>query len=569
MARLTRLQRMLVCASAAIVVCFVRLGGPALWEPDEGRYAEIPREMVATGDYVTPRNDWVRYFEKPPLVYWATAAAIKIFGRNEFAVRIQAAAASVGSVLVTEALGEAMFGAMVGLISAFALLLSPLFFIFARFATPDPALAFFFSGALACFYLAARKGDFRQGASRTLMIAASALLALGTLTKGPVALMLGGLVPLLWLIAEGRARDIARIRWPECAIVYLMITAPWFIVVSLRNPDFVRFFFLHEHVQRFLESTEHGWGPWFFIPIVIGGMWPWLYFAPFAFKLPKDSAARSEFIEKPSARKFLMIWFVVVFVFFSIPRSKLGEYILPALPPLAIFAAAGIDALRWKEPGRVRRLFGLFAAINLIPLLIVSAIVGLGIPLKLPGILVSDGLILVLILGAGSIVIWLVTCASCGIRYLLWEIAVLSLLVIATVAKGRIDATPLSSYRGLASTIASHLTEACILGSYHHFEQSVPFYTEHREVLVGYRGELGSFGDSPKAAASFIATDGRLRALWSNGTCIILIANHSDLDHLDSLLTPAPSVIAVEGKKVALRNQHRDMQGAELPIADH
>jgi aminoarabinose transferase-like protein len=242
---------------------------------------------------------------------------------------------------------------------------------------------------------------------------------------------------------------------------------------------------------------------------------------------------------------------------------------LPALPPLAIFAAAGLDALRWMEPGRVQRLFGVFAAIDLIPLLIVSAILGLGIPLKLPGILVWDGFILVLILGAGSTVIWLVTYVSCCIRSLFWEIAVLGLLVIATVAKGRIDATPLSSYRGLASTIASHLTEDCILGSYHHFEQSVPFYTEHREVLVGYRGELGSFGDSPEAAASFIATDGRLRALWSKDTCIILIANHSDLDHLDSLLSPAPSVIAVEGKKVALSNQYRDMLGAELPIADH
>ncbi len=569
MTRLTRLQRMLVCASAAIIVCFVRLGGPALWEPDEGRYAEIAREMVASGDYVTPRNDWVRYFEKPPLVYWATAAAIKIFGRDEFAARFQAAAASVGSVLVTEALGEAMFGATIGLLSAFALLLSPLFFTFARFATPDPALAFFFSDALASFYLAARKGDFQQGASRTLMITASAMLALGTLTKGPVALMLGGLVPLLWLITEGRAKDIVRIRWPECIVTYLAIAAPWFIIVSPRNPDFVRFFFLHEHVQRFLQSTEHGWGPWFFIPIIIGGMWPWLYFAPFAFKFPKDSSAQNEFTKESSALKFLVIWFLVVLVFFSIPRSKLGEYILPALPPLAIFAAVGLDTLHRMVPGRVRRLLGLFAAINLILLLVVSAIVGLGIPLKLPGILVWDGFILVLILGAGSIAIWLIAYLSGCVGCISWGVAALGLLAIALIAKGRIDATPLFSYRSLANTISSHLTEGCILGSYHHFEQSVPFYTEHREVLVGYRGELEPFGDPLEAAASFIATDARLRALWSKNACMILIANRSDLVHLNSLLTPAPAVIAEESKKVALVNPHRDMQGAELPIADH
>src|SRR6185312_3181752 len=112
MARLLRWRRLLLCC-AAIALCLIRLGAPALWEPDEGRYAEIPREMLVNGDYVTPHNDWVRYFEKPPLVYWITAGAIEVFGRNEFAVRFQAAAASVGSVVVTEILGEAMFGATI------------------------------------------------------------------------------------------------------------------------------------------------------------------------------------------------------------------------------------------------------------------------------------------------------------------------------------------------------------------------------------------------------------------------------------------------------------------------
>jgi 4-amino-4-deoxy-L-arabinose transferase-like glycosyltransferase len=550
---------MVVCGLAAILVCFVRIGQPALWEPDEGRYAEIPREMVVTGDYVTPHNDGVRYFEKPPLVYWATAASLRIFGHNEFAVRFQAAAASVGSVLVTAMLGEAMFGASAGLISALALLLSPLFFIFARFATPDPLLAFFFSSALACFYFAARQGNFYHGASRKLMLAAAGLLALGTLTKGPVALILGGAIGLLWLIVERRTKDIVLLRWPECIAIYLAIVAPWFVLVSLRNPEFPRFFFLHEHVQRFLESTEHGWGPWFFILIVIVGTWPWLYFAPLAF------AARSTY-EGDSSRdrgalRFLAIWFLVVFVFFSIPRSKLGEYILPALPPIAILAGTGLDRLRQMPRKRIHRLLGSFSAINLVPLIIVGAVLALRLPLKLADKLISDGVVLVLILAASSAAIWLAAYAGASVRIISAGIGILSLLVVAMIAKGRVDATPAFSYRGLATAASPYLKAGCILASYRHFVQSAPFYTQHREVLVGYRGELGPLANSPEAAESFIATDSQLRTEWSRKACMILIANRYDLAHLGSFLNPVPVILAKEGKKVMLLNKPSDLQG--------
>ena len=117
--RLTRGHRAALCTIAAAVLYFIGLGRPALWEPDEGRYAEVAREMVVSGDYVTPRNDWVRYFEKPPLVYWLTAASLKVFGTNELAVRAQAAIFSAGQVGLTEALGETLFGIATGLLGGF------------------------------------------------------------------------------------------------------------------------------------------------------------------------------------------------------------------------------------------------------------------------------------------------------------------------------------------------------------------------------------------------------------------------------------------------------------------
>src|ERR1700724_3870464 len=141
--------RLFVCAVLAAILYLPALGRPALWEPDEGRYSEIAREMVVSGDYVTPRDDFELYFEKPPLVYWAEAAAIQIFGVNEFAVRLPSELFSVGQVVVTAALAETIFEGLTGFFSALALALMPLFYGFAKFATLDPALAFFLTAALA------------------------------------------------------------------------------------------------------------------------------------------------------------------------------------------------------------------------------------------------------------------------------------------------------------------------------------------------------------------------------------------------------------------------------------
>ena len=126
----SRAGRIAMAAIVAAILYLPGLGRPALWEPDEGRYAEIAREMALSGDLVTPRNDYIRYFEKPPLVYWAQAGAIRIFGSTEFAVRLPAALFTVGEVALVCAIGDAMFGAAAGLLAALALALAPLVFAF-------------------------------------------------------------------------------------------------------------------------------------------------------------------------------------------------------------------------------------------------------------------------------------------------------------------------------------------------------------------------------------------------------------------------------------------------------
>src|SRR5271166_3727861 len=217
-------RRLLLIAIAALILYLPGLGRPALWEPDEGRYAEIAREMYLTGDYVTPRDNFVRYFEKPPLVYWAEVAAMSTFGANEFAVRLPAALFSAAQVVITAALADVMFGDAIGILAAIALALSPLFFGFARFATLDPALAFFMTSALGALYVAARSGDFASVVGRRWFLACTVMLAFGTLAKGPVAPALCGAIALIWILIERRAREIARMPWLLAIAIYCVIT---------------------------------------------------------------------------------------------------------------------------------------------------------------------------------------------------------------------------------------------------------------------------------------------------------------------------------------------------------
>ncbi len=552
MIRLTRAHRLILCGGIAALLFLTGLGRPALWEPDEGRYAEIAREMVARRDFVTPHNDWVPYFEKPPLVYWAAAASLRVFGRNEFAVRLQAALFSIGQVVLTGALGEAMFGAAAGLLAAIALALSPLFFAFARFATPDPALAFWITGAIAAFFAASRAPDIGRGAGRFWMVAAAGMLALGTLAKGPVALVLGGGIALAWLIFQQRQHDALRVPWIACGAVYLAITAPWFVIAARRNPGFLEFFFIHEHFRRYLADTEHGWGPWFFFPVVVSGTWPWFCFVPAGILAirRKGTAAVSR-----GALSFLLIWFGLIFIFFSIPRSKLGEYILPGLPPLAIIAGCGMASLDVIDSAKVRRLLGWLVGLNGALALAVTATATSALERRIDSALVTDALIATFALLIGSAAGYLIVRGRPNHPALtLTPLTVGVLVLLAAGIKAREDGAPMFSYRSLARAIAPTTAKGCLLASYRHQVQSLPFYTGTRELLVDYQGELAPFGQNGDARDTFIATNARLSMLWSSNACVVLVANRNDISQLIRLLKPTPSVIGCEGKKFALYN---------------
>jgi 4-amino-4-deoxy-L-arabinose transferase-like glycosyltransferase len=322
-------------------VWFATLGGSLLTEPDEARYAEIPREMLVYGDWITPRLDGIVYFEKPPLQYWITAAAYSVFGVHPWVSKLWTWIASWLGILLVGFAGARLFGRRAGVLGALVLASSPLYFAVGHINTLDSGLTFFMAAALVTFLLS-RQSATGSSQRRWWMLAAWAAMALGVLSKGPVALLIpaGSLIGYFAL-----TRDRSSLEGLEPVLgpaLLLLICAPWFILVSSRNPGFARFFFIHEHVERFL-TNEHGrvkpW--WFFVVLLLVGMIPWIGAVLRGWYRSLAGPAGPGF----AVEKFLGVYALVVLGFFSASGSKLAPYLDPIIPPLALLGAAAIDRL--------------------------------------------------------------------------------------------------------------------------------------------------------------------------------------------------------------------------------
>jgi 4-amino-4-deoxy-L-arabinose transferase-like glycosyltransferase len=312
--------RLLLIAALA-VAWFGTLGLRPLYKADETRYAEIPREMVASGDWITPRLNGFKYFEKPPLQYWATAAFYELFGVRDWASRLWAALLGFAGILLVLGVGNRLYGPPAGAFAAAVLAGSPVFAAAAQINTLDMGLSFFLSGAV--FALALGHP-----------IAFWACCALAVLSKGLVGIVLPLATLGLYILIKRDWRLIADARPIVGPIVFLLIAAPWFVAVSLRNPEFAHFFFIQEHFQRFTSDVHQRTAPaWFFLAVLALGFLPLLlpvlagWWQGLRSKVPPFDASF-----------FLALWAAVVLAFFSASSSKLPAYILPAFPGLAILA---------------------------------------------------------------------------------------------------------------------------------------------------------------------------------------------------------------------------------------
>lgn len=474
----------------ALLVWFGNLEYRQLVKTDEGRYAEIPREMVQSGDWLTPRLNGLKYFEKPPLQYWVTAAAYAVFGEHQWTSRLWAALTGLGGILLVYFTGRHWFGPEAGLNGALVLGSGLAYVLVAHINTLDMGFTFFMTLALCGFLFAQHPAATARG-NAVWMHTSWAALAGAVLSKGLAGAVLPGAVLVLYTLLNRDWSLWQRLHLVSGGALFLLISAPWFIAVSLVNPEFFHFFFIHEHVERFLTTVHHRYQPlWYFAPILLLGALPWT--------LPMlDALARAWNRDIPhqaafQSQRFLLVWIVFIFIFFSLSSSKLPSYIAPVLPALALLTGARLTQLG------ARRLFWLT-----LPLALLAAL-GLWFAPRVAG-MASDEVPLALYLAfahwvSAAVAVWLASTLLA--LYLLHRarshpaiitLAVGSLMAWQILISGHNELAPSNSAYHIAQQIKPWLKSDApvyIVGMY---DQTLPFYIERTLTLVAYQDEL-AFG---------------------------------------------------------------------------
>ena len=325
--------------AGAFLICaltwFAGLEYRGLFTPDEGRYADIAREMLDSNDWVTPRLNGIKYLEKPPLQYWATAGAYAVLGVDEWTARLWPAYTGFLGIALMAFAGFRLAPRSPWLPTALMAAGCWGYFLGGQFLTLDMGLTFFLAVAMLSFVLS-RRPDVSPSAERSWMILAWAAVACAALSKGIVGIVIPGLALLVYIAVERDVSLLRRLHWVPGLCVFGAIVLPWFILVQQRNPEFFHFFFIREHFERFLLPNHHRPGPWwYFVPVLLIGLWPWTPSIPAALARAWRAPAQPGF----KLDRFLAIWAGVVVVFFSASHSKLPGYVLPAVPAILLLFA--------------------------------------------------------------------------------------------------------------------------------------------------------------------------------------------------------------------------------------
>ena len=317
-----------------------------LWDVDEGMHAVMTKNILLTGDWITPTFNGENFYDKPILFNWLGAICFLLFGFNEFAARLPAAIFGTAGVLVTYYLGRKMLGPTLGLLAGVILASSAEYLLLSRVVVHDIALTLFTTLALCFFYLALV--DVERRTRYFLLFWAAAGFAI--LAKGPLGLALPGLVIGVFLLATHKLALIKEMRISWGILILLAIAGPWYIAISLRNPDYLRYFILEKNLGSFAPSNTHHAEPiYFYLRALSFGLLPWVAFVPLA----TIGAIRNRDRGPSDAVLFLLIWVGTIFVFFSLATSKLESYILPVFPAVALLLGLyWHDALTDPTPSR-------------------------------------------------------------------------------------------------------------------------------------------------------------------------------------------------------------------------
>ncbi len=315
-----------------MLMYFVAIEYRELWQPDELRYAEITREMLSSGNWITPHFFGLRYFEKPIAGYWFNFPGQWLFGHTHLAVRFAAIASTTLSASLVYYFGKRLYGdSRIALSASVIYLTFLLVYGIGTYSVLDPILTLWLNAAMVSYWLATNASCRKKTTGGFILLGLAC--GMGFLTKGFLALAVPVLAIVPWAIYYTRFKQLF-IYGLLTLLVAIVISAPWSWLIYQQQADFWHYFFWIEHIQRFAEpNAQHAAPFWYYLPVVIGGTLPWLALLPGSLWHGFRQRAIA------SSGSYLLSWFLLPLLFFSIAKGKLVTYILPCFAPLALLMA--------------------------------------------------------------------------------------------------------------------------------------------------------------------------------------------------------------------------------------
>ncbi|WP_313715251.1 lipid IV(A) 4-amino-4-deoxy-L-arabinosyltransferase [Atlantibacter hermannii] len=541
-------KALIIILMGYVLYYLIPLNTRALWQPDETRYAEISREMLASGDWIVPHFFGLRYFEKPIAGYWINNIGQWLFGHNNFAVRFGSVLSITLSALLIAWLAWRMWSdKRTMLLAPVIYLTSFLVYGVGTYAVLDPIVTMWLTAAMCLFWMAT------QATSNEKKILSYALLGVvcgfGVMTKGFLALAIPVIAALPWIIFVRQWKDI--LTFGGLSIVTATLTVlPWGIAIAQREPDFWHYFFWVEHIQRFAnEDAQHKAPFWYYIPLFLTGFLPWVGLLPGAIQ----SGWKNRH-EQP-ALFYLLCWTLMPLLFFSIAKGKLPTYILPCFAPLALLTARyGLYACSttvYIINARINMAFGILTALFVLLILAPWSIASNPLFASFEIFSLSFGLLIFLLWAAFGYL-------SSREPKRLWTLAALcplgmALLISQAIPESIIDTKQPQHFINTVRT--SLLSSKYILTNNPGIAASVAWELERTNIsFYDQAGEMKYGLQYPEAAGRFIRGDdfpGWLKEFNHNGD-VALILLLSENENLDFKALPKPDYMLMEGRLTLL-----------------
>jgi len=470
------------------------LGVMPQMEPDEARYSLIPSAMNETGNYVTPQIKNTIYLEKPPLACWMTAISFKLFGENDFSARLFTGLCAWGCILLTFFIGRRFRDEKTGLYAAAVLTISVFPFVLGRINILDMPLTFFLCLSIWLGYLSLISEE-----KRYLYYLFYFTCALAFLTKGVIGVVFPFAILFFWLIWAGRWRQIPQLISPIGILIFLAVVTPWLYMAQKENSDFLWFFFVHEHFLRFTTQMHGKTEPfYYFLPIIVGGTLPWAIFLFRAW----PGKAMDQWLFKKDENKLLAVWFLFIFMFYTVSSSKLAPYIAPVFIPLALFAGnifrndeEDFRQLAGKQKMVYRLLVYLQSLIIIIVLLLPPILKQYSDPTRNMVVMVSDSwwIYILPVLLAAVLLMFLPDWVARKKGVKNWFLTVYltsALLLVGIIFPINDFLIPYRSALVTRDAIAGHVPKGQLLYQYRENFYGIDYYSKIRTPIVEDFGEL-------------------------------------------------------------------------------